>query len=126
ELGPHVRVLHQENRGLPAARNAGAALAAREGWGKYLVFLDADDWLEPQFVARLHWALDADPAPEVSHAYCQERLVENATGIWKVPAWDPLLLLVTNIHPVTALIKLDRFHAVGGFDESFRSGYEDW
>src|SRR5690242_14370321 len=66
ELGPHVRVLHQENRGLPAARNAGAAVAAREGWGQYLVFLDADDWLEPQFVARLHRALDTDPGADVS------------------------------------------------------------
>ncbi len=126
EMGANVRVIHQENRGLPAARNAGAAIATREAWGEYLVFLDADDWIERSFVARLHQELLTDPSPDVSHAYCQEKLVERGTGIWKVPAWDPLLLLVTNLHPVTALIKRDHFERCSGFDESFNRGYEDW
>ena len=126
DLGANIRVIHQPNRGLPAARNAGAAVATRESWGEYLVFLDADDWIEPAFVARLHRAILNDPAPDVSHAYCQEKLVEKGTGIWKVPEWDPMLLLVTNLHPVTTLIKRDRFELSGGFDESFRLGYEDW
>ncbi len=37
-----------------------------------------------------------------------------------------MLLLVTNLHPVTALIKRDHFERAGGFDESFKRGYEDW
>src|SRR3954469_25977661 len=41
-----VEVIHQPNRGLPAARNAGAAGSRSE----FLVFLDADDWIEPGFV----------------------------------------------------------------------------
>ncbi len=126
EMGANVRVIHQPNRGLPAARNAGAAIAAREAWGEYLVFLDADDWIERSFVSRLHREIQSDPADDVSHAYCQEKLVEKGTGIWKVPAWDPMLLLVTNLHPVTALIKRGHFERSGGFDESFRAGYEDW
>ncbi len=129
DMAPTVRVLHQSNRGLPAARNAGAAVAGQENWGEYLVFLDADDWIERTFVSRLHRAI-ADEGGEwdsdASHAYCQEKLVDKASGVWRVPEWDPTLLLVTNLHPVTTLIKRDRFEAVGGFDESFTSGYEDW
>ena len=46
---PRVTVLHQENRGVSAARNAGLAAADSE----YLVFLDADDALRPgRFVRR--------------------------------------------------------------------------
>lgn len=126
-LDPRVALRRLDrNRGLPAARNAGAALAREEGRSRYLVFLDADDWIEPSFVSRLHRAVQTEDAPEVSHAYCQERLVDKGTGVWAVPAWDPLLLLVTNLHPVTALIRRDRFEESGGFDETLRSGYEDW
>jgi glycosyltransferase involved in cell wall biosynthesis len=123
--GERVRVIHQENVGLPGARNQGAAEATTE----YLVFLDADDWIEPEFVGKLARALREGASRgggEVSHAYSQERLVEKGTGIWRVPEWDPLLMLITNLHPVTALVRRECFEAVGGFDETMTGGYEDW
>lgn len=55
---PRVTVLHQENRGVSAARNAGLAAADSE----HLVFLDADDALRP---GALQAALDAqNTAPQ--------------------------------------------------------------
>lgn len=39
-----VRVIHQKNRGVSAARNAGMDIAS----GDYLGFADADDWVEPE------------------------------------------------------------------------------
>ena len=126
EFGERVRVVHQSNAGLPAARNVGAR-AVCEGWSpEYLVFLDADDWIEPGFVRTLQQGLMECDDPSASHAYCQERLVENATGTWRVPEWDTTLLLVTNLHPVTTLVKRECFEAVGGFDETMNRGYEDW
>lgn len=124
--GPRVRVMHQPNRGLPAARNAGVAALAEEGPVEYLVFLDADDRLAPAFVRTLAAAIRQADDPAVSHAYCRERLTGQADGVWRVPDWDPLLLLITNLHPVTALVRRECFEAVGGFDESLRDGYEDW
>ena len=42
---PRVRVVHQENAGLSEARNAGIDRARAD----YLMFVDSDDWVEPDF-----------------------------------------------------------------------------
>lgn len=46
---PRMRVIHQENGGVSAARNAGMERAS----GEWLSFVDADDWLTPQALAAL-------------------------------------------------------------------------
>lgn len=61
--GDRIRVLHQANAGVSAARNAGVA-AAR---GEFLAFLDSDDWWEPDFLASMVGAM-ADPTTAI--AYC--------------------------------------------------------
>lgn len=45
-----VRVIHQANAGLSAARNAGIEVAH----GAWLSFVDSDDFLAPDFLATLH------------------------------------------------------------------------
>lgn len=52
-----VRVLHKPNGGDSSARN----FAALDADGEYLVFLDADNTLEPGFVARAVAMIEADP-----------------------------------------------------------------
>ena len=47
-----IRVIHQENKGLSAARNVGL----REARGAYLAFVDADDYVEPQYIEKLYQA----------------------------------------------------------------------
>ena len=44
-----VRVIHQQNAGGAAAKNAGLRIAT----GEYLTFVDSDDWLEPDAYASM-------------------------------------------------------------------------
>ena len=49
ERHPDLQVLSQPHRGLGPARNAGLNLAL----GEYVCVVDADDWVEPDYVADL-------------------------------------------------------------------------
>ena len=57
--GGIVKVIQQENRGVAHVRNAGI-VAAR---GKYIVCLDGDDWLEPDYLTLPLAALEKDRQP---------------------------------------------------------------
>ena len=46
---PNIHVIHQKNQGVAAARNTGIAKAL----GDYILFLDSDDWLEPNLLELL-------------------------------------------------------------------------
>lgn len=49
ERHPEVHVISQRHRGLGPARNAALSIAE----GEFVCFVDADDWVEPDFVADL-------------------------------------------------------------------------
>jgi glycosyltransferase involved in cell wall biosynthesis len=62
---PRILQLRQAAQGVSAARNAASAGA---GAPEALLFLDADDWLAPNALARMAAALMADPAAAAAHA----------------------------------------------------------
>jgi glycosyltransferase involved in cell wall biosynthesis len=66
---PRVRVVTQLNRGEAAARNLGAHLAR----GEYVVMLDADNVLEPEFVARALEVFAREP--ELAYVSCWLRFI---------------------------------------------------
>lgn len=66
-----VRVVHQQNGGLSAARNAGLDIAG----GEYIAFVDSDDYIQPDAYEKLFHALgDA----EADLAVCNYRWVDTA------------------------------------------------
>ncbi len=55
----NVKVIHQENQGLSAARNSGTAVAT----GEYVAYVDSDDWVAENYISyqmKLALAYDAD------------------------------------------------------------------
>lgn len=65
----HIRVIHQRNGGILAARRAGAAAAS----GEYITFVDGDDWVEPELYAQVAAIIDQAAPDIISYGYSSIR-----------------------------------------------------
>ena len=52
-----VYVIHQENKGLSAARNAGIDWVFANSNSEWLNFVDSDDWVHPEYLERIYHAV---------------------------------------------------------------------
>ncbi len=77
--GPSVRVLHQENRGACAARNA----ALSEAQGDFIQYLDADDLLAPDKIEVQMRRLAEEPAGAVASCAWSRFYDDLATATFK-------------------------------------------
>jgi glycosyltransferase involved in cell wall biosynthesis len=112
--------VEQPNRGLGAARNAGFGAAH----GEYVVPLDADDLLEPAYVAECLTTLcDSDAA----FAYTDFRVFGTQTYRERPGEYNLYRLLDRNFLTYAALIRRQDWENSGGYDDSLKCfGYEDW
>ena len=68
EKDNRITVIHQENKGLSSARNAGLAAAT----GKYIGFVDSDDMISPVMYEELLWAITNTAADIAACEYTRE------------------------------------------------------
>ena len=122
---PRIRLIRQANSGVSAARNRGMAELDGEG----LLFLDADDWLAADALARLARTLEAAPqAVAAAGTYTIVSTTGTATRARRPPYGDILVqLLVRNCFANGGHLLLRRtaVQAAGNFLTGISYG-EDW
>jgi hypothetical protein len=108
--------VEQPNSGLPAARNAGVWRAS----GSFILPLDADDLIEPDYVPEAVDAMTADDTLGI--VYCRATKFGEVEGDWALPDFDVDRILVENCIFSCAMFRRDDWAAVGGYDETMRRG----
>ena len=106
--------------GLSALRNFGISKSG----GDYILFLDADDKIHPDFLTKTVEVLDNNP--EISIAYTDTQHFGGADTCWVQPEYHFQSLLASNYICSCSLIRKSSFDAVGGFDEDNFNYWEDY
>ncbi len=118
--GPGIRVLSTSNQGLAAARNNGIVQAA----GAYILPLDADDKIGPDYISKALEVLETDS--RVGIVYCQARLFGAVEGDWRLPDYSLEEMLKDNVIFCSALFRKEDWERVGGYDPGMVYGWEDY
>lgn len=114
-----VTVIAQKNKGVIKTKNHGLDIAH----GNWIVFLDADDVLEPSYLQELMYAARLRKADIV---YSGMRFFGNEKGIFESRPYSEYSLLKGNYINNSAMMKKTLLDEVGGYNEAMHFGFEDW
>ena len=115
-----VEVVRQDNGGVSSARNLGISHCRCD----VVVVLDGDDRLLPTFVERALTPLVTDP--QVVAVSSWMRMFGLAHARVRPTGGRAVDFLARNACPADVMVRRSAWERVGGYDESLRSGFEDW
>ena len=119
--GRAIRLVEKENGGLSDARNAGIRIAR----GAYVLPLDADDRIHPEFLSKTVALLDREP--KVGIAYTDwVYFGAHATPRSAIDYDFNRLCTKENLFTCTSLYRREAWDAAGGYHTNMTRGLEDW
>jgi glycosyltransferase involved in cell wall biosynthesis len=122
----NISLVYQKNKGLNKTNN----VALRLGRGKYIMRLDADDYLVPDALEKMVGKMEANP--EFALVFPDYYLIDeknNVIGQVKRHNFTTgVTLFDLPAHGACTLIRRDVLLEIGGYDETFRcqDGYDLW
>ncbi len=113
-------IIHQENKGLGEARNTGI----REAGGRFILPLDADNKITPDYITKGLTIMDVDP--EVAVVYGNAQYFGDRNDILVPGLFNLQKLMLGNFIDACAMIRRDVIIEVGMYDNMKIMGLEDW
>jgi glycosyltransferase involved in cell wall biosynthesis len=95
-------------------------IAAEQAKGEYLLYLDADDFIEPQTLEKMFREAEQDTV-----VTCWAQFFGESQNIYKQKDFTPRDFLTENRTHITCLLPKKIWREVGGFDTKCK-GWPDW
>jgi glycosyltransferase involved in cell wall biosynthesis len=119
-----IKYFYKENAGASSARN----LAVQNSRGTFIVILDSDDMMAPDFILR--HITEFENHPDVDLIYCDDQLIDDEDRPIRVivrPEYTKRELLIRDLFrcgfpvvPFRTCIRRDVFDTIGFYDETLR------
>src|SRR5690606_21798433 len=125
-LHPQISIIYQRNKGLNITNN----IALRVSRGKYIMRLDADDFLEHNALEVMSSKLENNP--ELGLVFPDYFLIDSVNTligeVQRLNFSNEVSLLDQPAHGACTMIRRDFLVALGGYDEDYtcQDGYELW
>ena len=116
---PNLTVITTKNRGVSAARNTGIKRAR----GKYILPLDGDDYIGPNYLWKAAEILDQNP--DIGIVYCNAKKFGLVNGKWKLPEYKEEEIIFRNCIFNAGMFRHKSWQLAGGYDETM-DYCEDW
>jgi len=116
----NITIIHQENSGLPTARNTAIKVAK----GEYILPLDADNRIRPHYLSKAVEILDTNK--EIGIVYAYAHLFGEKSGVWVFPPFNSKKLLLENFVEACSVFRKRIWEECDGYDPAMVIGYEDW
>lgn len=116
-----IAYIYKVNGGLSSARNAGLKSIN----GEYVIFLDADDILDPNYVKKTLSEFLKSDREKLGFVFTQMKLFGRENKVTKYPQFDFDSFILANYAHASAMMRSDllaHYH----YDENLKTGWEDW
>lgn len=120
KLDARVKYVKQENQGLPSARNTGISMAK----GKYILPLDADDKISPDYASKAVEVLESNP--NMGIVYCETLFFGSTTRKFNLKPYSLSEILISNLIPHAGFFRKEDWAAGGGYNTNMKLGWEDY
>lgn len=123
---PKIKILYQQNLGLNRTNNVAIKIAN----GKYIMRLDADDYLSPSALGIMSALLESDA--EIGLIYPDYYYVDSSGNLigeeYRQNVEREVTLFDLPAHGACTMVRLDYLEKLGGYNESFtcQDGYDLW